>query len=448
MLMSTRKNVLIITYYWPPSGGAGVQRWLKFVKYLRDFGWEPIVYTPSNPEFPVLDETLAKEVPEGIQLVQTPIWEPYSAYKMFTGRKKEERLGAGMLSEKKKSGLKDKVSVWIRGNFFIPDARKFWIKPSVKYLSDYLQKHPVDAIISTGPPHSMHMIALGLKQRFPELPWIADFRDPWTNIDFYQELGLTGWADRRHHRMERAVLDTADRVVCVGNTWTDELRQLASPAKQGKDRFAVILNGFDDADVFKGTVTRDEKFSLAHIGTLNKSRNPHLLWQVLKKLCAENKTFAEKLEIKLVGKVDVAVLGSIEEAGLTTYLKRIDYLPHGDVLRIQQECRVLLLLVNDTPNSKGIITGKYFEYMASRTPVITIGPEDGDLAEVMRESGCGLLAGFSDEAKLREHLLNLFAAFTSGKEALFSGDIDSYSRRSLTGKYAALLNSITPKPVN
>lgn len=442
--MSTRKNVLIISYYWPPSGGAGVQRWLKFVKYLRDFGWEPIVYTPSNPEFPVLDETLAKEVPEGIQLVQTPIWEPYTAYKMFTGRKKSDRLGAGMLSEKKKSGTLDKLSVWIRGNFFIPDARKFWIKPSVKFLKNYLRTHSIDAIISTGPPHSMHMIALGLKKEFPELPWIADFRDPWTNIDFYQELGLSGWADRKHHRMERAVLDTADRVVCVGKTWTDELRQLASPAKQGKDRFAVILNGFDDADVFKGTITRDEKFSLAHIGTLNKSRNPHLLWKVLKKMCAADTSFAQKLEIKLVGKVDAAVLASIEEAGLTSYLKRIDYLPHGEVLRIQQECRVLLLLVNDTPNSKGIITGKYFEYMASRTPVLTIGPENGDLAEVMRESGCGLLAGFNDETKLQQHIQQLFDAFASGKETLFSGDIDAYSRRSLTGKYAELLNSITP----
>mgnify|MGYP001613912504 CR=1 FL=1 len=441
--MSKRKNVLIISYYWPPSGGAGVQRWLKFVKYLRDFGWEPIVYTPSNPEFPVLDETLSKEVPEGIKLVQTPIWEPYSAYKIFTGRKKNARIGAGMLSEKKKSGVMDNLSIWIRGNFFIPDARKFWIKPSVRFLTTYLNENKIDAIVSTGPPHSMHLIALGLKKKFPRLPWIADFRDPWTNIDFYQELGLMGWADRKHHRLERAVLDTADRVVCVGKTWTDELRQLASPGKQLSERFDVIMNGFDDADVFKGDITRDEKFSLAHIGTLNKSRNPHLLWEVLKKECASNKLFAEKLEIKLVGKVDAAVLASIENAGLTPYLKLIDYLPHGEVLRIQQECRVLLLLVNDTPNSKGIITGKYFEYMASRTPVLTIGPENGDLAEVMRESGCGLLAGFKDEEKLQQHIRQFFAAFSSGKEDLFGGDIDRYSRRSRTGRYAVLLDRIS-----
>ncbi|MBE9481851.1 MAG: glycosyl transferase family 1, partial [Bacteroidetes bacterium] len=174
------KKVLIITYYWPPSGGAGVQRWLKFVKYLREFGWEPIVYTPENPEAPDIDNSLEKDIPDNLTVIKRKIWEPYTAYKKFIGQEKEQKINAGFLSENKKPKLSENISVWIRGNFFIPDARKFWIKPSVKFLTNYLKNNPVDAMISSGPPHSMHMIALGLKQRLG-IPWLADFRDPWTN---------------------------------------------------------------------------------------------------------------------------------------------------------------------------------------------------------------------------------------------------------------------------
>src|SRR4051812_47618816 len=173
-------KVLILTYYWPPSGGAGVQRWLKFVKYMRDFGWEPVVYTVKNGEMPVIDESLQKDVPAKLTVLKTSIWEPYSIYKQFIGRKKDDKINASFLNENKKAGITDKISIWIRGNFFIPDARKFWIKPSIKYLSSYIAQNKIDYVISSGPPHSMHLIAAGLKSKFPHVKWVADFRDPWT----------------------------------------------------------------------------------------------------------------------------------------------------------------------------------------------------------------------------------------------------------------------------
>ena len=197
------KKVLIITYYWPPSGGAGVQRWLKFVKYLREFGWEPIVYTAENPEVPVIDETLTKDIPEGITVLRTKVWEPYQIYKRLSGRKQSDRIQTAFLSEKKKPGTIENLSIWIRGNFFIPDARRFWIKPSVKYLSRYLNDNPVDLIISTGPPHSMHLIAMHLKGK-TQIPWLADFRDPWTNIDFYHQLKLSRSADQTQATGEKS----------------------------------------------------------------------------------------------------------------------------------------------------------------------------------------------------------------------------------------------------
>ena len=220
-----KKKVLIVTYYWPPSGGAGVQRWLKFVKYLRDFGWEPIVYTPENPEYPSEDYSLYKDIPEGVEVIKTPIWEPYNIYRNLFG-KKGQKINAGFISETKKSGWKERLSIWIRGNFLIPDPRLFWVKPSIKYLKEYLEHNPVEAIVTTGPPHSMHMIGLGLKKLHPDVPWIADFRDPWTNIDFYKELNLTYLADKRHHQLEKQVIQSADCVVVVSNDMVDEFSRL------------------------------------------------------------------------------------------------------------------------------------------------------------------------------------------------------------------------------
>jgi len=200
------KRVLIITYYWPPSGGAGVQRWLKFSKYLPENGWIPVVYTPENPEYPAIDENLVSEIHPDVEVLKSSIWEPYALYKKFTSRKKDAKLGSGFTSEKDKISKAEKVSRWVRGNWFIPDARKFWIKPSVRFLDTYLKENSIDAIISTGPPHSMHLIALGIKRKYPKIKWIADFRDPWTNIDFVEELRLSKRSMKKHENQELAVL--------------------------------------------------------------------------------------------------------------------------------------------------------------------------------------------------------------------------------------------------
>ena len=320
------KKVLILTYYWPPSGGAGVQRWLKFVKYMREFGFEPVVYTAENGEMPVIDESLQKDVPEGTIVIKTPIWEPYSFYKRFIGRKKEDKINASFLNENKKAGFTEKISVWIRGNFFIPDARKFWIKPSIAYLNEYIQKNKIELVISSGPPHSMHLIALGLKQKHKNLKWIADFRDPWTNIDFYEKLMLTKWADDKHHKQELSVLRNADIVLSIGQTMSNEfLEMYKNSGGQDLTKFKVIANGFDDEDLKTGDVIKDKKFSIAHIGTLVKDRNPQVLWKVLSKIVNENQNFKDQLEIKLVGKLDFFVKEQIEQFGLDQFVNKIDY---------------------------------------------------------------------------------------------------------------------------
>lgn len=435
------KKVLIITYYWPPSGGSGVQRWLKFVKYFRDFGWEPIIYTPENPEISVIDNSLVKDIPDNINIIKTKIWEPYSFYKTFIGQKKSEKISASFLTESKKPKLLEKVSVWIRGNFFIPDARKFWINPSVRFLKEYLKSNKVDAIVSNGPPHSMHMIALKLKKELG-IPWLADFRDPWTNIDFYDELMLTYWADKKHHKLERKVLIEADAVSVISKSMAEDMKRLY-------DRnYEVITNGYDEETNIEDVVL-DKKFSIAHIGSLVKSRNPEVLWRVLNLLLNDHShnnfnkdKFAQDLEIKLVGKVDISVKESIKKYKLENFIKYIDYLPHDEVIHVQQQSQVLLLLLNNTPNAKMILTGKFFEYLAAKRPVLCIGPTDGDAAEIIKETKCGVISDFSDFETLKENIIKYYSNFCENNLNIENEGIEKFSRRNITKNLVKILLNV------
>ncbi|MHB9143469.1 MAG: glycosyltransferase, partial [Paludibacter sp.] len=418
-----------------PSGGAGVQRWVKFTKYLRDFGWEPIIYTPENPEFPSIDFSFEKDIPTGITILKMPIWEPYNVYRNLTG-KKNEAINAGFISENKKQGWKDKLSIWIRGNFLIPDPRRFWIKPSVRFLTEYLKENPVDAIITTGPPHSMHLIGLGLKNNFPSLPWIADFRDPWTNIDFYKDLNLTSIADKIHHRLEKKVIQTADSVLVVSQGMKEEY-ELLNPKQ-----LTVITNGYDDSDVEKSEIVLDQKFSISHIGTLNAARNPKTLWKVLNEIGVENKNFKTDLQIQLVGKVDFSVLEDIRFYNLQDQLLKIDYLSHLEAIAKQNSSQVLLLLINQSANAKGILTGKFFEYLAAKRPVLAIGPTDGDVADVLSVTSAGNIVDFLDEIKTKEIIMSYYTQYKIKALKVKSESVEQFSRRSLTQALANLLNSL------
>ncbi len=417
-----QKKVLIISYYWPPSGGAGVQRWLKFTKYLPEFGWMPVVYTPENPEFPSTDVSLLEEVSANCQVIKKPITEPYNLYRKLLGLKPSEKIQTGFLSEERKPRRLERIARWVRGNFFIPDARFLWIKPSVRFLTKWLDEHPVDLIVSTGPPHSMHLIAREVKKR-TGLPWVADFRDPWTDIDFYHELYLSKWADRRHHALEAAVLREADQVIAIGETMRDGLL-----AKEASAHIVVIPNGFDEADTTLPTVELDPRFVIAHIGSFSPARNPETLWKVLSELKHEHR-LPENFAIQTIGKLDISVRDSIAASGLIDYLEHIPYLEHREVVQYQQRASLLLLVANRTHNAKGIVTGKVFEYLASKRPILAIGPVDGDLAALMQNTGAEAVIDYDDAASLKEALLNHFAAHPAAAETRM---LDRYTREALT----------------
>ena len=429
------KRVLIITYYWPPSGGSGVQRWLKMSKYLPKYGWQPVIYTTENAEYPIVDPSLEKDVSAEAEIIKRPIIEPYTFYKKFLGMKQSETIKAGFASETQKKGWKERISLWIRGNLFIPDARCWWVKPSVKYLKNYLQEHPVDAIISTGPPHSMHLIALELKKTL-NLPWIADFRDPWTEIDFYDELHLTRWADHKQHKLEHQVLTQADRVVTVSWNWARGLGRL------GNRNVRIIQNGYDWA--VKPTVSEkhtSDVFSLTHIGTIGPARNAPTLWKALQELKSEMEGFGKDLRIKLVGAVDQSVIKDLETCGLMENTELTAHVPHDEVQQIQENSQVLLLLVNDAPNAMGILTGKLYEYLASRRPILAIGPEDGDAAQLLAETKAGQIVGFENKEKMKAIVRDLYQRYLeNGLPDNTNAEVEQYSREALAGEYVRLIN--------
>lgn len=426
------KKALIITYYWPPSGGAGVQRWLKMTKYFRDFGVEPRIYTAENPDMAMQDFSLVKEIPDDIQVITYPVWEPYGIYRKLLGKKKTESVNQGFISENKRSGLLEKFSIWVRGNFFIPDARKFWITPSIQFLRKYLAEHPVDIIISTGPPHSMHMIALGLK-KYTGLPWVADFRDPWTHIDFYDQLQLTQWADRKHHAMEQQVLQHADSVVTVSRSWAEDFEKL------GRKNVQVITNGFDEADFPKQHAELYSGFVLHHIGSMNKDRNPHVLWKVLKELCQEDPDFKNALKIKLTGKNDYAVMQSIAENDLKNNLELVEYMPHAEIVKQVPMSTVLLLPLNDTPNVAGVIPGKLFEYLAANRPILCIGDVNGDAANIIAECKAGFTCDFKNAAEMKNVLLKLFEQYKNNTLHIAGVNAENYTRKKGAQQFAEII---------
>jgi glycosyltransferase involved in cell wall biosynthesis len=431
------KQVLVITYYWPPSGGAGVQRWLKFTKYFPEFGWKPVVYTPENPEAPVDDPTLLNDIDPAVKVIKRPIWEPYSIYKRFMGMTPDDPINAGFLSEKEKPPKKEGLSVWIRGNLFIPDARKFWVAPSVRFLMNYLADNPVEAIISTGPPHSMHLIALKLKQQ-TGISWIADFRDPWTDIDFYDQLRLTRRSDRRHRLMEETVLKQADHVVVVGKTMGEKFRESTGIQPE------VIPNGYDEPDFLEsGDPPDSNKFSIIHVGAMNRDRNHPVFWKALSDLARELPGLAGRLMIQLVGKLDHSVLQSLKTHGLEEKTVLKPYMDHRHIPVLLKSASVLYLPINRTPNARSIQTGKIFEYLAAGRPILGTGPVDGDAASTLRECRAGIMLDFDDLEGVKNTIREWYALYLDDRLHLDSRGTEAYTRKNLAGKYARILQSVS-----
>ena len=426
-----KKKVLIITYYWPPAGGPGVQRWLKFVKYLPEFDIEPVVYIPENPHYPIIDDSIGKDISSLLEIIKMPISEPYKFAKLLSG-KKAKTISSGIISETSKQSLIEQLLLFIRGNFFIPDARKNWVKPSVKFLEDYILSNSIETVITSGPPHSLHLIGLELKNKL-DVTWIADFRDPWTTIGYHDKLKLTSRSKKKHRALEKEVLNTADQILVTSLTTKQQFKELT------KSPIEVITNGYD-IEANNDLIRLDSKFTISHIGSLLSRRNPKVLWQVLKELLVETPGFSDDFQLNLIGTVSDTIINELTTYNLSEYVQVKGYVSHDKALKFQKQSQVLLLVEIDSEETQCIIPGKLFEYMASKRPIIALGPKNSEVETLIQKTQTGNYFKYHDYTALKNVILKHYKAYKNKTLTVDTVGVEDYSRKSLTKVLAKLIN--------
>lgn len=426
-------KALIITYYWPPAGGPGVQRWLKFATYLEQYNVKPVVYIPENPTYAIVDQNITEEVPAGIEIISYPIKEPYKMAKWFSKNNTQE-MSRGILPEKHPSIL-ERLMLFIRGNFFIPDARIGWVKPSVSFLSKYLLENPVDIVITTGPPHSVHLIGLRLKSKLG-CKWMADFRDPWTTIGYHSKLKLTNTAEKKHKHLEATVLNEADQILVTSPTTAQEFKAIT------KKPIAVITNGYDAAINTTEPIDVDAKFSIAHVGSFLTKRNPVVLWEILAQLSQEIDGFLADLQLVFAGYISPQILEILDTYNLSDTIDNKGYLSHKEAIIIQKKSQILLLTEIDAPETRCIIPGKLFEYFIANRPIVAIGPNGSDIKPLIDQTGTGSFFDYSQREDLKAHITSCYEQFKNGSLQVNPIGLEHFSREHLTSKLATLINTV------
>lgn len=393
------------------------------------------MFIPENPSYPIIDETLEQEVSPDLDIIKTKIWEPYQIAEFFG--KDNKKFKAGQFDVGKNQSWKSRLSIWVRGNFFIPDARVFWVKPSVTFLKKYLKENHFDALVTTGPPHSLHLIGLELKKEFPQLKWIADFRDPWTEISYYKHLKLTKSSDQKHRSLEKKVFENADITLATSFTDAENFR------KKGANAFC-ITNGFDDdlfsenPQTFKPS-NRQTKFTLSYIGVLEQLRNPDILWKVLTEIINENEDFKNQFQLKFVGRIDDKILEELNRTSLKNSVNNLGYLSHSEANHEMRNSDLLLITNFPDEQSKGIIPGKIFEYLQTGKHIVSFGPEESDVKKILDETNAGKHFSYSDSHDLKQFILAKFNDWNNGKTASSTQNIDQFSRWNLTKKLVELI---------
>jgi len=428
-------RVLIITYYWPPSGGGGVQRWLKFSKYLPEYSWTPVIYTPENPHFSVKDHSLLADIRPEIEVYRSRIWEPFKYFSALKGKEKDHGIKQGQVLEKERRSFLDRIAIWLRGNLFLPDPRVFWVKSSVRFLSQLIEEKNIKIVISTGPPHSMHLIGYALKKR-AKINWVADFRDPWSNWDILSEVRTSKLALAYHRRLERKVLKNADKIITVSKHLAEDFEKLS-----GK-KVEVVTNGVDEED-FSGLQSQKgiiDKFKVSYFGLLSELRNPRQLWEVLKEICKTDKSFEDDLQLTIGGMVSESVLAFLrKDPVLKNKLIYKDYLPHDKMLQEIKNSFLLLLLLNRSSNAKWIIPAKLFEFLYAGRPILMLGPKKSDASDILYEMKAGVSCGYDDRDCMKKAVLSYYNAFKEGKLLDCEMKGNKYTRYNLTGQLAEKL---------
>lgn len=427
------KRVLIIVYYWPPTGGSGVQRWVKFAKHLRSFGWEPVIFTPENPFVNERDESLLKDIPADIEVIKHPVLE----VSKYFGAAPTAPVSGVQAKPSFLANIKKTIGNYVRGNFFIPDPRILWVRPSVNFLLKYLKQKPVDAIVSSGPPHSLHLIAKQLKQK-TGTPWVADFRDPWLEILNFHGFSTSPAVLQKHSNLFKSVIDTANATV-TAHASVQRNFQL-----QTKQPVHLITNGYDIADIesAKPAEVDTTKFNLVFVGIFYGILNSTAFWQAVKELLDENENFRKQFRLTFVGKAQQEVMDDLQKYGLLPYCEFTGYVNHNIAVGYEKAADVLLLFTPSKPEFRYVIPGKLFEYLAVQKPVVCIAEPDNDSAQIIQSANAGPIVSPTDKAAIKSAISNLYQQYQSGNLSLSSSGYEKYERKALTEVLAGILNQV------
>ncbi len=434
------RRVLIVAYYFPPSGGPGVQRVLKYVQYLHQFGWQPTVLTVNEGNFPARDESLLEEIPKDVSVIRTDIFEPYDLYRRLTGKSSDTAIDVNTIrKEGSKLSASERLSEFIRATFFIPDARIGWYRKAVEAGMQAISEHHIDAIVSSSPPYTCAMIARGLKRR-SGLPWVAGFRDPWTGfITTPRRWGIPARIDRM---FEHAVFTEADEVEVA---WPGIARDaLGKYADLPEEKFHVLPNGYDSADFpeIDPSERTDDRFTMTYTGSMYGRRNPDAFLRAVERLVSRGLVDPAKIRLRFIGRFGEEVKATFDASPVRDAIEVSGYMPHSESVRQLFLSDALLLVVDECDESEEVVPGKVYEYIGSRRPVLAVAPERGSIAELIAETGAGYVAHQSNIAGIAEAFQQLYRDHREGTNSLQPNEaaIRSYERRNVTGRLAGLLD--------
>jgi glycosyltransferase involved in cell wall biosynthesis len=442
------KKVLIISYYFPPSGGPGVQRVLKFVKYLPEFGWQPVVLTVKDGDFPARDESLLNEIPKDVKVFRTDIFEPYNYYRKLTGRKKGQAIDVDNIEKGSKKRFSDRISEFIRATFFIPDARRGWKKYAVKEGKKIIDTEKPDLIFSSSPPYTCALIAMELKKyagkKGRKIPWVSDFRDAWT--DYLTTPNRWFLPKKIDKKYERTSLDKADVLTIVASGMKDDFDK-KYPQISKKTKYVLLRNGFDSDDYKNAQYENktNEKFTVVYTGSMYGKRNPYYFLDTVAELVNQGKVDIDKIKFIFIGRMGGDIQNYLNESPLKNAIEVIPYVPHSESVNYLMKADVMLLIIDEDIYSKMILSGKMFEYLGAALitgkPVFAIAGE-GEAKELIEETQSGIVIPHHNPEILKEQYLKLYNGFFENNNTFLPNNqaIKNYDRKFLTSKLAQVLN--------
>lgn len=419
------KKVLIVTYYWPPAGGPGVQRWLKFANNLPNFDIEPHVLIPKEPNYAIIDNSLENEISSKINVISHPIFE-ISDFLPFKNYFNSFR--SGNISQISDQSFFEKILFFLRGNLFIPDLKIFWRKKAVKFLNTYLQKNKIDTIVTTGPPHSIHLIGLDIKKEF-DINWIADFRDPWLMLNSNTKFHFLSQTRSKHLKFRNMVLQNANKVIVTSEKLKNYYNKFSS-------NIVKITNGYERTNL---KYDLDKNFTITHVGSLYPDRNPEILWEVLENMCINIKGFEDHFKLQLIGNIDKKIEKRLNISKFAKCVSYKRYIPEKDTRSYIFSSQLLLMVESIENLMSYVIPGKFFNYLNSKRPIIAIGPSDSEIEQIMNELKCGDYFTQNKKELLKKYLKDCYGKFL--KNDLKSGQFsaDKYDSLFLTKKIVSLL---------